>query len=932
MSDGAQGAADARGTMLLIDGHSMAFRAFYALRADNFVTKQGQYTNAVHGFTNTLLRLIKDYKPTHVAVAFDLPGGTFRTRMYADYKGGRKATPEEFKGQVEVIQEVLEVLGISWLTYEDFEADDIVATLSTKAEAAGMRVYLASGDKDSYQLVSDAVTILYPMPRSQMLEMTPKTVAERTGVTPDKYEDVAALVGEGADNIPGVPGVGPKTAAKWINEYGSLGALLEGASEIKSKAGQALRDHTEQVKLNRQLNALVRDLPIGEDFDALKPRGVAVTELHQLFDTLDFNSLRSRVLRELPAREGSDGDGAGGTAAGGADSVVRELQEVQAAGKAEFCSFARQHAGPYGLALSGVTTPGKGSVAMLAIAAQDGAAVLVAAEEIHSAEIKTWLADSSVPKITHGAKGLMHALAGASAALDGVIADVELEAYVRHPDRRSYLVADLAQQYLAIEIDIAEAERASEAQEALDLGLTAAEGTHAEAQLTACDRALARSAVTILNVHDALIADVADQPHWDKLMELELAVSRVLFVMEHRGIAVDQRLLNELRGDFAARVQSAARFAHEAIGDDEVNLSSPKQLQKVLFEDLGLPKTKKTKSGYTTNAAALADLLAKIRYREDEIALAGQQFLSSLLEHRDAIKLLQSVEGLERAVHPDGRIRTTYQQAVAATGRLSSTDPNLQNIHARTEEGLQIRGVFVPGESFDYLLTADYSQIEMRLMAHLSGDEELIAAFNAGADLHRYVAGRVFGVPEDSVTPAQRSRIKAMSYGLVYGLSAFGLAAQLKIAVPEAQALMDGYFSRFGKVKRYLDGLVQQARRDGYTETMLGRRRYLPELASTNRQVREAAERMALNAPIQGSAADIIKIAMVHVEESLAQAELRSRVLLQVHDELVLEVVASEAEQVREIVEREMGNAWPALSVPLTVSTGLGRSWRDAAH
>lgn len=915
-------------TLLLIDGHSMAFRAFYALRPDGFVTKTGQYTNAVHGFTNTLLRLIKTYEPSHIAVAFDLPGGTFRTREYSEYKGGRKPTPVEFKGQIETIQDVLDVLGVSWLTYEDFEADDIVATLATAGEAAGMRVYLASGDKDSYQLVDSAVTLLYPMPRSEMLEMTPSAIQEKTGVPPELYSDVAALVGEKADNIPGVPGVGVKTAAKWINTYGGLTALLEHADELKGKVGAALREHAEQVKLNRRINRLVLDLPLAAagNLDLLKLRGLDVGAMHALFDTLDFNSLRSRALRELPIREGSHIDGYAADdpqPIGMREAQVQIYDEAGEAGVA-FSRFLANHSGSYGLAISGDTHPGSGYADAVGIAAQDGSAFVAHIDSLESSEFLAWCADTEVKKIGHSIKAMKHALAGRDILLEGVQADTELEAYILHPDRRNYGIADLALEELGVTLDDP-CVAGARGQTALNFEIMGDSSS-------ALDDSLGLAAVAVLNLHDTFAPKLNEYENIEKLMCLELGVCDTLFAMESRGVAVSTSRLAELVEEFDAEVTAAARLAHEAVEDPSLNLSSPKQLQKVLFEDLALPTTKKTKTGYTTNADALAGLLVKIAGREDDSAVRGQQFLSALLQHRDAIKLLQSVEGLSKCVGDDGRIHTTYQQAVAATGRLSSTDPNLQNIHARTEEGRQIREVFVPGEGFDYIMTADYSQIEMRLMAHLSGDSELIDAFNHGADLHKYVAARVFGVQEDEVTPAQRSRIKAMSYGLVYGLSAYGLSAQLNISVPEAQALMDGYFSRFGKVKHYLDGLVSKARRDGFTSTLMGRRRNLEELHSENRQVRESAERMALNAPIQGSAADIIKIAMVNTERALCSAGLTSRLLLQIHDELVLEVTAEEVERVREIVEREMGAAWPELSVPLTVGIGLGRHWREAAH
>lgn len=886
----------------------MAFRSFFALPADSFRTAQGQYTNAVHGFISTLLRLINDYEPTHIAVAFDLPGGTFRTRTYAEYKGGRAKTPEEFKGQISVIQEVLDVLGIHWLTVEDFEADDIVATLATRGKALDMRVFIASGDKDSYQLVDETTSVVYPMPRSQMLLMTPEVVAERTGVAPSSYSDLAALVGEKADNLPGVPGVGPKTAAKWLNEYGGLEALLDHADAIKGKAGESLRANVDQVRRNRALNALVRDLSIVPDFAELIPRGVDRVKMHELFDTLDFTTLRNRVINELPAREGSS--------AFPEDSglTLRTVSVVDVS----LADFLKSHGGPYGLSYEGSGKSGAGSVDLFAIAADDGSVWCGDTATLNSADdeaLESFLADESLEKTAHGAKAMWHAWAGVGKALKGISADTELDAYLLHPDQRRYDLPDLADRYLGISLE----NDASE--QTLDISL---DGEIAESKLAA-------QAVAILDLSDAFTQELLEQGQSDDLVKLEIRVSEILAQMENRGIAVDLMTLDRLWTEFNQRVEEAAARAFSAIGDRSVNLSSPKQLQAVLFDDLGLPKTKKTKSGYTTNAEALNELLLKIATREDDAAIVGRQFLTALLEHRDAIKLRQSVEGLQRSVQADRRIRTTYQQTVAATGRLSSTEPNLQNIHARTTEGLQIREVFVPGEGFDTLLTADYSQIEMRLMAHLSGDADLIAAFNAGADLHNYVAARVFGVAEDCVTPTQRSKIKAMSYGLVYGLSAFGLSAQLRIPVPEASRLMEDYFSRFGKVKIYLDSLVAGARRDGYTETILGRRRYLPELSSTNRQIRESAERMALNAPIQGSAADIIKLAMCQVEDALAQAGLRSRILLQVHDELVLEVVESEVAEVEEIVRQNMGNVFE-LSVPLTVGIGIGPSWRAAAH
>lgn len=878
-------------TLLLIDGHSLAFRAFYALRAENFVTDGGQHTNAVSGFLTTLLKLIADYEPTHIAVAFDLPGGTFRTRIYEEYKGGRAQTPEEFKGQIELIQQSLNAMGISWLTVEDYEADDIVATLSRRGADGGMRVYISSGDKDSFQLVDEQCTVLYPMPRSETQVLDVDGVLAKTGVLPSRYRDLAALVGENADNLPGVPGVGPKTAAKWIAAYGGVEQILAESAGIKGKAGESLRAHADQVLLNMKLNELVRDLPIVEDLEDLRPIGVDREALHRLFDTLNFRNLRSRVLAELPSRDGTNGNGP-------------EASSQIVVSREPFTDWVSQTHGPYGVFLvDPEALPGGGAVAVGA----PGGKAWIRQWKDDAAALGAFLADSDRPKVFHGAKAAAHLLRKADVELEGVSRDTLLQAYLLHPDQRVYDLDDLAVRYLGRQLY--DGQQPATLFDDIDSDGSAA------------------AAAALVDLSEAFDVELAERGEDGALVDLEMAVSRTLGLMEDAGIAVDEDLLEELRQDFDGRVVAAARSAYDAIGR-EVNLSSPKQLQEVLFDQLGLPPTRKTKSGHTTNADALADLAISIAGREDDKAVAGQQFLGSLLEHRDAIKLRQSVEGLQRSVR-NGRIHTTFQQTAAATGRLSSTDPNLQNIHARTVEGRQIRAAFVPGEGYESIMTADYSQIEMRLMAALSGDAELIEAFREGADLHTYVASRVYGVPEEKVTSDDRSHIKAMSYGLAYGLSAYGLSKQLRIPVGQAQALMDDYFSRFGRVRTYLDSLVQEARREGYTQTILGRRRYLPDLNSTNRQAREAAERMALNAPIQGSAADIIKLAMVAVVDSLKG--MHSRVLLQVHDELVLEIAPGEREAVEAIVRREMSGA-VELPVPLSVGIGVGSSWREAAH
>ncbi|MFP7696152.1 DNA polymerase I [Trueperella sp. LYQ143] len=909
-------------TLLLIDGHSMAFRSFYALAAPNFRTTRGQYTNAIHGFTMTLLRLMKDHRPDHVAVAFDLPGGTFRTREYPQYKAGRSATPVEFSGQIEGIQHVLESLGIKWFSYPDYEADDIVATLSTQACAAGMNVVIASGDRDAFQLVGEHITLMYPKSGTTLIPMDAKAVLEKTGVTPQMYPDMAALVGEDADNIPGVPLWGPKTAAKWLNHYGSLAALLDHCEEISGKAGANLHANVELVRRNRELNALVCDLPLVDDLAELRISGGGPAQVRRVFSEYEFVGLQRRVLSEFPfalSADSSEGisDALDGESGNERDDLTADKEELIAqiltGGQVALAQFLAEHPAPYGLYATGQQRPRKGNVDTVAIAGADKV-VFCADRASLSPEDEETLREFLVgdtPKIGHATKGLWHAWHGVGYDLAGMIADIELAAYVLAPSQRDYSLENLASRYLGIELT------ADESDQLFSLTGNSYQGAAERAAVLHplygyCQRALAA-------------IDAVD------LASLELVTAQLLAQMEDRGIAVDEAVLESLYETFNVHVEDAQRRAWDAIGDDSVNLSSPKQLQEVLFERLELPKTKKTKSGYTTNAAALGDLLRKIALREDDKSVAGQEFLSALLLHRDAIKLRQSIDGLRRAVESDKRIHTTYQQAVTETGRLSSTDPNLQNIHARTEEGLQVREVFVPGQEFDYLMTADYSQIEMRLMAHFSGDEELIAAFRDGVDLHRYVASRIFNVPPEEVTSQQRSHIKAVSYGLAYGLSAYGLSSQLHISVPEAERLMADYFTRFGRIRDYLHEVVEQARQDGFTATITGRRRYLPELTSMNRMERETAERRALNAPIQGSAADIIKLAMIRVDEAMTQRAMASRMLLQVHDELVFEVVAAEAQELEALVRAEMGNA-VELRVPLEVSVGIGRNWRAAAH
>ncbi|TFF16565.1 DNA polymerase I [Cellulosimicrobium funkei] len=890
----------ARPRLLLIDGHSMAYRAFFALPAENFSTTTGQHTNAVYGFTSMLINLLRDEEPTHVAVAFDAGRQSFRTEILPSYKGTRESTPKPFRGQVPLIKEILETLHIPTLEREGYEADDIFATLATQGAAAGMEVLVCSGDRDSFQLVGPDVTVLYPKKGvSELARMDSAAVVEKYGVPPERYPDLAALVGETSDNLPGIPGVGPKTAAKWITAYGDLDGLLDHADEIKGKAGENLRAHLDQVRLNRQLNALLRDLelPVGPDDLATRPWDREAA--HRVLDALEFRALRDRLFAIAPEGEVE--------AEAGFDVA---LADVLPGGLGAW--LAEHGTRPLGVEVAGKAVPGGGDAWGLAVSDDAGAAVALELADVAGADdeaLAAWLADPERPKVLHGAKSAWHELAARGYDLAGVTFDTELAAYLCHPDQRGYDLGDLVVRHLHRELR-PDTEAGNDAQGALDLSLDGSGEQERDAV-----RALA-----VAQLGEVLAGELEDRGATTLLAGLELPLSQVLARMEQRGIAADVTYLRELEQHFGDLVATAASEAYAVIGR-EVNLGSPKQLQEVLFDQLGMPKTKKIKTGYTTDASALADLFVKTQH----------PFLEHLLAHRDASRLRQTVEGLLKSVADDGRIHTTFQQTIAATGRLSSTDPNLQNIPIRTEAGRRIRRAFVVGEGYETLMTADYSQIEMRIMAHLSGDEGLIEAFRSGEDLHSYVGSRVFEVPAAEVTPAMRSKIKAMSYGLAYGLSAFGLSQQLTIEVGEAQKLMDDYFERFGGVRDYLTGVVDEARATGYTATILGRRRYLPDLTSDNRQRRQMAERMALNAPIQGSAADIIKVAMLNVQRALDERGLRSRLLLQVHDELVVEVAHGERDAVEEVLRTQMGAA-ADLDVPLDVSVGVGATWHEAGH
>lgn len=868
---------------MVVDGHSLAYRAFFALPVENFTTKDNQHTNAIYGFLSMLVNLIKAEQPTHMAIAFDTSRHSFRTDVYPEYKATRSESPQEFKGQIPLLQDCLAAMSIPVLTKEGVEADDILATLAAQGSEQGYDVLVVSGDRDTIQLVTDDVTLLYPSVQgvSQLKRYDPVTVQERYGVRPEQYPDIAALVGETSDNLPGVPKVGEKTAVKWLTQFGSLDDLLERSDEIKGVVGGNLRDHIEDVRRNRRLNRLLRDveLPVAPDDLAVTP--IDAQAVRDIFARLEFRTLLPRVFEAVGAGEVADDPTT--------TVVLPEPTEVTAA---DFVSWAEAQTDDVAVR---IVVQG-GAPTRLGASSGDELRELDWNDEVVEV-LRPWL-ESASPKVLHDAKPQVKALLRLGVRMSGLAYDTSLAGWLLRPSFPDKTLGDLVERYLGEKLPeadptqlVPETEGATPSQEAW----------------------------FALRVAAALREDIPESVA-TVLTDIELPTLLTLADMEVAGVAVSHDVLSTFSGELATRAEGLAQEAFGIVGR-EFNLGSPKQLQEVLFDDLQLPKTRKTKTGYSTDAAVLADLQESHPH----------PFLGLLLQHREATKLRQIIESLDTAIQDDHRVHTTYVQTGSQTGRLSSTDPNLQNIPVRTEESRRIRSAFQVGEGYESLLTADYSQIEMRIMAHLSGDEGLIEAFNSGEDLHRFVGARVFGVEPSEVTSAMRTKVKAMSYGLVYGLSAFGLSKQLRIEQSEAKQLMVEYFARFGAVRDYLRASVMKAKEVGYTETIFGRRRPFPDLASPNRVLRENAERAALNAPIQGSAADIMKIALLHIHEDLRSEGLSSRALLQIHDELVVEVAPGEWDAAERIVRTRMGDA-ADLTVPLDVQVGRGHDWNEAAH
>jgi len=898
-----------RPLLLLLDGHSLAYRAFFAL-PDTLRTSTGELTNAVHGFVSMLVRLLTEREPAAVAVAFDVGEDAERTAAYEDYKAGRDEMPDELGSQIERLHEVLEVLAIAVVEVEGVEADDVLATLATQAVVDGYRVEIVTGDRDAMQLVDQHITVLYTLKGiSEVGEMTPSAVQERFGVPPERYVQLAALRGDGSDNLPGVPGVGAKTAAKLLTDFDGIEDVYARIDEVPGKKVPAmLLEHRAVVDRNLALMTLRRDVLVGATTADLVRGEVDRDAFAALFAELELRTLGARVRRELLGDDGEQSEIVTGgasedvTSSAGAKPAAPEL--VDSEGLARWLGSAK---GTIALIVQSAGRPPSVRALHVGLATLGASPIVVPAERIvpgASGSFDALLADPARRLVVHDAKLVRQALSGGGRPIDGIALDALLAGYLLAPDHRDHSLAALVPTHLG--------------RDASAIGSATREGrleldVEGDGWMGA-----GQAAADLLALAPVLEERLEEQGLRGLHDDIELPLAAVLARIEDRGIAVDVDVLVALRGELGVRVAELAAEVHRHAGH-EFNVGSSQQLQVVLFDELGLPRTRRTKTGYSTDAAALADLAVE------------HPIVGAVLEWREVSKLLSTyVDALPPLVDQrTGRIHTTLSQTVAATGRLSSSHPNLQNIPVRRPEGRAVRRAFVTGEGFATLLVADYSQIELRILAHLSEDHGLLEAFASGEDVHATTAARLFDLALEDVDSTTRDRAKAVNYGLAYGLTAFGLARQLGIPGDEAQSIVDAYDERFPGVRTYLDDVVGRATREGHTTTLFGRRRYLPDLTAGDRNRRQIAERMALNAPIQGTAADIIKLAMIALDEALAVAGVRSRQILQVHDEVILEVAAGEEDEVRALTVGALSGV-ADLRVPLEVDTAFGATWFDA--
>ena len=892
-----------RPTILLLDGHSLAYRAFFAL-PDTLRTQHGDLTNAVYGFTSMLIKMLAERRPDAITVAFDKGRDIARTEAFPDYKANRSSPPDEFRPQVDLIKQVLASMHIPVCEVAGVEADDVLATIADRAIAKGFHAYLVTGDRDAMQLSSEHLTVLYTLRGiSEMAEMTPEAVEDRYGVPPSSYVAYAALRGDTSDNLPGVPGVGEKTAAKLITQFGDLDGVFANIDQIGGKkVPAALVEHEQQVRTNFSIMTLRRDVDVEAELEDLRIGAWDTDEIRRVFGTLEFRALYDRFVAD----------------------VLGDVEEEQAE---EFEAVPhRLEAGELATWLDGV----QGPLALLcetgdhvphlrldalavATAGKEPASLRMAdADDADLAALAAVLADPDVAIVSHDAKLLTHVCRSRGWDCANVTIDVELAAYLMNPEQRSFDLDRIALQYLQRSVEPLVDDEAGD-QLALDVDVERG----SEHPFDAWEARALRAQAT-LELGEYLGAQLEDRGQAELLQAIELPLAPVLARMEHAGIAIDRHVLDELHDRLVDRARDLELEVHDHAGH-AFNVGSGPQLQTVLFEELELPKTRRIKTGWSTDAQQLQNIID------------AHPIVPAILEWRETTKLLSTyVDALPPLIDEDtGRIHTTLSQTVAATGRLSSSNPNLQNIPVRREEGREIRRAFVPGDGYDVLLVADYSQIELRVMAHLCQDAGLLDAFQSQEDIHATTAAKVFDLPLEAVDSGLRDRAKAVNYGLAYGLTPFGLGQQLGIPPDEASEIVDAYFARFPLVGEFLQQAVVDATKTGFTRTLFGRRRYLPDLVSSNRNRQQMAQRMALNAPIQGTAADIIKLAMIRVQAALDDAGLASQMLLQVHDEIILECPDAEIDTARQLVVDEMA-AVADLRVPLEVDTAVGPTWFDA--
>ena len=882
--------------LLLLDGHSLAYRAFFALPTD-LATKSGTVTNAVYGFTSMLAKVVADEHPDHLAVAFDAPGGsTYRYELDPDYKAGRKETPDLFASQLPLIHEVLDALEIRQLKVSGVEADDVIATLATRAAADGIDVVVVTGDRDSFQLVADPhIKVLYNKRGVSDYALYDEAgIADRCGgVTPAQYPEYAALRGDTSDNLPGVPGVGEKTAAKLVTTYGSLEGIYEHLDALPPKQRQNLGDAHDRVLKNREMSVLDREVEVGVEPKDLELVPFDAERVRVLFNQLEFRTLLPRVL---------DAFGEQGEAAAAPETEAFEIEGVVARDAAAAVALlqAAEAAPRVAAEARWSGAAGRSEPTALALTTAPNAATYVDAELLHDAKVRAALeslAAGAVPNlVAHRAKELAH---GLRLDLRSLEHDTALMAYLLDPGEGKYTLGDLARRYLSVELVSPDRLEGT-----LDLdGDAGVEETQ-------------RRAALLIPLVESLEESLRARELHDLYERMELPLVRVLARMEDAGIRIDLEFLNELGKELNDECRRLEALIHTHAGE-QFNVNSTPQLRRILFEKLELVPVKKTKTGPSTDADSLQKLAEEHPIVED------------LLRYREVEKLRSTyADALPPLVGPDGRIHATFNQLATTTGRISSESPNLQNVPVRTAGGRELRRAFI-ADSGCGLLTADYSQIELRVLAHLADDPGLIDAFERGADVHTTTASRVFDVAEEKVDAFQRRFAKVVNYGLAYGMEAYGLAQRLDIPTDQAREILDAYFAAFPNVAGYMQQTIRDAKACGYTTTLFGRRRQLPELSSDNFRIRQMGERMAQNAPVQGTAADIFKLAMINVDRALEAAALESRMVLTVHDELVLEVPLGEREQVETLVSDVMARA-AELRVPLVVDLGFGPNWADA--